>query len=167
MKLFLIGLMGSGKSFWADKLSSILNIPAFHLDDEIEKNEGKNIAKIFSENGEDYFRQKENEILKTFGGKSNFILSTGGGAPCFHDNIEWMNEQGITVWIDEPIKIIVGRLQKEKAHRPLLSTVTDENLENFLNQMREKRKPFYAKAKHHLTGIINRDRFLKIISINE
>src|SRR3954463_10365891 len=100
--VFLIGLMGSGKTFWAHKLSAILNIPAFDLDTEIEKAESKTIAEIFVEKGEAYFRKKENEILKNFSDNKNFILSTGGGTPCFHDNIDWMNVQGITIWIDEP-----------------------------------------------------------------
>jgi len=168
VKIFLIGLMGSGKSYWADKLSSLLNIPAFHLDDEIEKAEQKTVAEIFSEKGEDHFRQKENEVLKSFSAKENFILSTGGGAPCFYDNMNWMNNNGITIWIDEPVEIIAERLQKEKSHRPLIATVEDNNLEYFLTQMREKRNSFYSKAKYYLTGnnITEKD-FLKIISTHE
>src|SRR5438309_1491698 len=120
--------MGSGKSFWADKLSGSINIPAFHLDDEIEKEEGKTVGGIFTEKGEDHFRRKESAILKSFGAKNNFILSTGGGTPCFFDNIDWMNNNGITIWIDEPIDIIASRLQKEKSHRPLIASVKDEEL---------------------------------------
>lgn len=166
-KIFLIGLMGSGKTFWAQELSAVLNIPLFDLDKEIEKAEGKTIAEIFAEEGEAYFRAKENEILKSFKDKNNFILSTGGGAPCFHDNIEWMNEQGITIWIDEPVETIAARLEKEKSHRPLLANVDNENLADFLAQMREKRKPFYSNAKHHLSNDISEKSFLKIISPHE
>ena len=168
MNIFLIGLMGSGKTFWAHKLSAVLNIPAFDLDKEIEKAEGKTIAEIFDAQGEDQFRKKENEILKSFSGKNNFILSTGGGAPCFYDNIDWMNEHGITIWIDEPPVTIAKRLQKEKSHRPLIANVEDEALSDFFVQMREKRKSFYAKAKYHLTeSDISENSFLKIISPNE
>jgi len=168
MNVFLIGLMGSGKTFWADKLSAVSNIPVFDLDKQIEKAENKTIAEIFAENGEAYFRGKENEILKSFAAKNNFILSTGGGAPCFYDNMEWMNERGITIWIDEPPGTIAKRLQKEKLHRPLIANVTDEALPGFFVQMREKRKSFYAKAKYHLTGsAITVENLLKIISPNE
>ncbi len=168
MKIFLIGLMGSGKTFWAHKLSTVLNIPAFDLDKEIEKVENKTIAEIFAAKGEAYFREKENEILKSFAAKENFILSTGGGTPCFYDNIEWMNEYGMTIWIDEPTATIAKRLQKEKSHRPLIINVKDEALQDFFFQMREKRKSFYAKAKFHLTGSgINEENLLKIISPNE
>src|SRR5258706_8334488 len=112
LHFFLIGLMGSGKSFWAERLSNILHIPAFHLDDEIEKEERRTIAEIFAEQGENYFRIKESEVLKSFAGKENFILSTGGGTPCFHNNMKWMNDHGITAWIDEPVEIIEERLKK-------------------------------------------------------
>ena len=165
MNIFLVGLMGSGKSFWAYKLGAALKIPAFDLDKEIEKAEGKPIPEIFAEKGEAYFRQKENEILKTFAGKNNFILATGGGAPCFHDNISWMNENGTTIWVDEPLSTIASRLKKGKSHRPLIANVADEELENFFNEMREKRKPFYSKAQYHLNGgNLNEKHFLEILS---
>lgn len=164
-QVFLIGLMGSGKSFWAHKLSAALNVPAFDLDTEVEKAEGKTIAEIFSGKGQDYFRQKENEVLKSFAGKENYILATGGGAPCFHDNIRWMNTHGITIWIDEPIATIAKRLQKGKAHRPLIANVADEHLETFFNNMREQRMPFYKQAKYHLnSGNLNEKHFLEILS---
>jgi shikimate kinase len=166
-RIFLIGLMGSGKSFWARKLSTALGIPAFDLDTEIEKMEGKTVAAIFAEKGEDRFRTKENEVLKSFASNQRFLLATGGGSPCFFDNMDWMNENGITIWLDEPIKIIAKRLQKQKLHRPLIASVEDDSLEDFLTQMRDKRKPFYAKAKYQLTGNISEKDFLKIISLNE
>jgi shikimate kinase len=168
VKVFLVGLMGSGKSFWAQQLSAILHIPAFDLDTEIEKTEVKKVAAIFADDGENYFRQKENEVLKSFADKPNFILATGGGAPCFFDNMGWMNAHGTTVWIDEPVEIIAARLEKEKSHRPLIANVETEGLANFLTQMRDKRKSFYSKAKFHLSGnnITEKD-FLKIINSNE
>ncbi len=167
MRIFLIGLMGSGKTYWADWLSSKLNIPSFHLDEELEKTEGKTVAEIFTKNGENYFRQKETEALKSFANKDDFILSTGGGAPCFFDNMEWMNKHGITIWIDVPLEIIASRLKKEKSHRPLIASVEDDNLENFLAQMREKRKHFYSKAQHQLTGNIGEKDFVDIILSHE
>jgi shikimate kinase len=159
--------MGSGKSFWARKLSATFGIPAFDLDTEIEKIEGITVAAIFDEKGEDYFRSKEKEVLKSFADKQHFLLATGGGAPCFYDNMAWMNENGITIWIDEPIKIIAERLQKQKSHRPLIASVENDKLEDFLTQMREKRKPFYEKARYRLTGNIAEKDFMKIIASHE
>jgi shikimate kinase len=134
----------------------------------LKKLKTKRLQTVFAEKGEAYFREKENEILKSFSRKNNFILSTGGGAPCFYDNIEWMNKHGITIWIDEPPATIAKRLQKEKSHRPLIANVKDEALTGFFVQMREKRKSFYSKAKYHLTGSdIIEESLLKIISPNE
>lgn len=155
--------MGSGKSFWAERLSNILHIPAFHLDDEIEKKERRTIAQIFAEQGEDYFRIKESEVLKSFAGKKKFVLSTGGGTPCFHDNMKWMNDNGITIWIDEPVEIIEERLKKEKQHRPLIASIPDGELKKFLSEMLYKRNPFYAQAKYHVNAdTITNESFLKI-----
>jgi shikimate kinase len=165
--IFLVGLMGSGKNFWAEKLSASLHIPAFDLDKEIEKAEGKTVAEIFTENGEAYFRQRENEVLKSFATKNNFILAAGGGAACFHNNIDWMNENGITIWIDDAPAIIAERLKKEKSHRPLIASVKDEELTDFLTEMRDKRKPFYAKATYHFTGNFTLKNFLKTIASHE
>lgn len=168
MKLFFLGLPGSGKSFWADRLSNQLTISSYHLDNEVENAEHKTIAEIFKENGENYFRHKETETLKSFLGKDPFILSVGGGTPCFNNNMDWMNENGITIWIDEPIEIIEKRLEKEKLHRPLIANISEEKLHAFLTDMLNKRSVFYAKAKHHLKGNdINEASFLKIFSLYE
>ncbi len=156
--------MGSGKTFWARQLSRLLNIPAFDLDKEIENREEKTVAEVFEQRGEDHFRKTESEVLRSFEGRENFILATGGGTPCFHDNMAWMNTNGITIWIDEHIDVIVARLQVEKSHRPLIAAVENENLENFFTKMRDTRKLFYSKAEYHLPGNnINEENFLKIL----
>src|SRR5204863_6501254 len=123
MKIFLLGLMGSGKSFWAERLSAKLGISHFDLDAEIEGKEKKTIAEIFQEEGEETFRKKEAEALRTFSNKETFILSTGGGTPCFHCNMQWMNEHDVTIWINEPLDIIEDRLKTQKIHRPLIASV--------------------------------------------
>ncbi len=166
--IFLLGLMGSGKSFWADRLAQSLNIPSFHLDNEIEKAEQKTISEIFAEKGEDYFRLKETEILKSFSEKNLFFLSVGGGTPCYDNNMDWMNENGITIWLDEQLEVIEKRLRKEKIHRPLISDIEDDKLFSFLSEMLKNRNQFYAKAKHHLKdNQINEAEFLKIFSVYE
>ena len=168
MKVFLLGLMGSGKSFWAERLSEILNIPWFDLDTEIEKKEKKTIASIFETEGEKVFRLKETQALQTFSNHEKFILSTGGGTPCFHENMKWMNDQGITIWIDEPLDTIEERLKKERLHRPLIASVHETNLKEFLSQMLTRRSEFYAQAKFHLQGDeIVEENFLKILSSDE
>lgn len=164
MKLFLIGMMGSGKSYWTKRLSKKLKLGGYDLDFLIESQEEKTIAEIFAADGEDYFRKSEAKILRWFGEKKSFVLATGGGTPCFNDNMAWMNQQGITVWIDEPIGLLAERLQPEKDHRPLIKHLSDEELEAFLANKLKERYPFYKQAACHLRGdAISDAGFAKIV----
>lgn len=91
-------------------------------------------------------------------------MATGGGTPCFADNMEWMNKQGITIWMDEPVDILVERLIPEKAHRPLIRDLSDKELFDFLVNKRKEREAFYGLAQHHLSGgSITEANFKKII----
>lgn len=157
-------MMGTGKSFWTKKLSKKLKTGGYDLDHLVESHEEKTIAEIFAEDGEVYFRKSEARLLRWFGEKKSFILATGGGAPCFHENMEWMNKEGVTVWIDEPVDQLVERLVPEKAHRPLISHLSDEELYTFLTGKLAERMAFYRQAAYHLEGdAINDESFAKII----
>ena len=160
--------MGSGKSFWAEKLSTTLGISHFDLDAEIERKEKKTIAEIFQTEGEEAFRKKEAEALRTFSNEEAFILSTGGGTPCFHGNMQWMNDHGTTIWLDEPLDIIEERLKTQRFHRPLIASVPGPELKDVLSQMLSKRNAVYSEAKFRLRGRdITEENFLKILSANE
>jgi len=151
-KIFLLGMMGSGKSYWCSQLAKKLKCGGYDLDYLIEMNEEKTISELFAEDGEDYFRKTEAKILRWFGEKKSFVLATGGGTPCFMDNIKWMNEHGITIFLDEPVDILAARLEKEKSHRPLISQLSEKELNKFLENKIEERKIFYAQAKVHLAS---------------
>jgi shikimate kinase len=152
MKIFLIGMMGSGKSYWAKYLSNEYQIPWIDLDAAIEKANNLTIETIFASKGEVFFREQEQEILRTIEAVENIIVATGGGAPYFHNNMQWMNEQGTTIWIDEPIDVLVSRLIQEKKHRPLIKNLSDIELAGFLIKNLDERKPFYEQAKFHLNS---------------
>lgn len=157
-------MMGSGKSYWTRKIARKLKTGGFDLDYLIESHEEKSISEIFTEDGEPYFRKKESAILRWFGEKKKFVLATGGGTPCFHDNMEWMNQQGITIWLDEPVETLVQRLVSEKEHRPLINKMTKEELPAFLTTQLAQRTAFYTKAQFHLQGkSISEGAFTKII----
>jgi shikimate kinase len=145
-------MMGSGKSHWCKLLSKKLKCGGYDLDYLVESSEEKSIAEIFAEDGEAYFRKAESKILHWFAEKKTFILATGGGTPCFHENMQWMNNQGITVWIDEPVEVLAERLKSEKDHRPLIKNLTDEELVHFLSKKLEERQPVYGQSKVHLQG---------------
>lgn len=166
MKIFLTGMTGSGKSYWSRHLARKLKTGGYDLDFLVASHEEKTIAEIFEEDGEAYFRKSESKILRWFGEKKAFVLATGGGTPCFGDNMDWMNKEGITVWIDEPVETLVQRLLPEKAHRPLISHLSDNELAAFLSRQLKEREPFYTKAKHRLTGKeISDTSFKKIIQL--
>ncbi|MFN3299858.1 MAG: shikimate kinase [Sediminibacterium sp.] len=152
MKVFLIGMMGSGKSFWKHRLSAKLKTGGYDLDSIIESVEEKSIAELFEEEGEISFRKKEAKLLRWFGEKKSFVLATGGGTPCFHQNIEWMNQQGITIWLDESVDVIVERLVTEMDHRPLLKNLSINDLHSFIQNKLNERIPFYNQAKYKLSG---------------
>ena len=163
-KLFLVGMMGSGKSYWTKLLSKKLKTGGYDLDFLIESNEERTIAEIFAEDGDDYFRKQEAKILRWFKEKKSFVLGTGGGTPCYHENMDWMNKNGITIFIDPPIDELVQRLIPEKSHRPLIQNIPDADLASFLTNKRQERIDFYLQAKVHVTGAdLQEKNFLKII----
>ena len=157
-------MMGTGKSYWAQKLADAYNMDWIDLDAQIEKDASMTIKEIFETQGEVYFRNKEAEVLHKMTEFGNIIIATGGGTPCFHDNMQWMNDHGITIWIDEPVETLAERLKKEKAHRPLIKDLNDEELLHFLSIKLSERSKFYSQCQHHLQGnTISVHSFAKII----
>jgi shikimate kinase len=149
---FLIGMMGSGKSYWAKQIAAASQRQWMDLDTIIEATAGKTISDIFATEGEAAFRLLEQKALQQTASHNNLIVATGGGTPCFFDNIDWMNTHGITVFINESIEVLVHRLQKEKAHRPLVSDTSDEKLYASLTERLAIREQFYKKAQHIVVG---------------
>ena len=147
MKIFLIGFMGSGKTYWGRLLSEKLNLPFFDLDEEIVNAENKSITEIFAREGEEYFRLKEKEVLHSIAeNNTTFIMSCGGGAPCYFNNIEYMHKVGTTVWLNTSIDTLFSRLLKEKEQRPLLKNLSDDNLKLFIKKKFSDRKIYYELA---------------------
>lgn len=163
-KIFLIGMMGSGKSFWAEKLKKKLKVPAYDLDSLIEMMEEKTIAEIFQEDGEEYFRKAEAKMLRLFSEKKQFILSCGGGTACYNDNMKWMNKTGTTIWIDESIETLSERLLSEKENRPLIKGLSNDKLPQYLAAKLEERRPYYSEAKHTVGGTkLSETTFTKLL----
>lgn len=147
MKLYLIGLPGSGKSFLGKQLADDLKLPFIDLDKVIEREADMSISKIFSEKGEDYFRSLEATALRQQSKRAEFVMACGGGTPCFHDNINFINETGKSIFINTPVKEIINRLSvEEKQSRPLLAESDSNKLEEKLTSLLQKRIPFYNAA---------------------
>ena len=151
-KIFLIGMMGSGKTFWTKKIAKWIKSAGYDLDDLIEMTEEKSISEIFEEDGEDYFRKLEAKILRWFKEKKKYVLAAGGGTPCFHENMNWMKKEGMVIWLDESIEILVQRLASEKAHRPLIAHLSNEEIAQFIQQKLVERHAYYQQANYRLAS---------------
>jgi shikimate kinase len=163
MRYFVIGFMGSGKTYWANQWGSAFHLPVYDLDAEIEKISGKTIPVIFKEEGEEAFRKMERKVLHTFFQKDGFILSCGGGTPCFFDNMKQMNKQGVTIYLDGTPHQLAERLRNEKETRPLIKEVPDELLESFIAQKLSSRLDWYSMAMYHLPAQhVTNDNFDRI-----
>ena len=147
MKLFLIGFMGSGKTHWGQLLAAKMDLPFFDLDAVIEQKEKATIAEIFAEKGEESFRYAEKEALeKLVGANKNFIISCGGGTPCFFNNIGFMKQKGLVIWLNTQIDTLVGRLLKQKNSRPLLKNIADKELKQYIISRILRRRLYYEQA---------------------
>jgi len=146
MKIFLVGFMGCGKSTKAKQLANLLECPVIDIDAVIVEQQDMSIADYFAANGEAAFRQLENETLKSFDYPDTCVVATGGGLPCYFDNMDWMNEHGITVYLEMTPPQLVSRLHNREK-RPLLKGMDDEQLLEFITSKLEERNPFYRKAK--------------------
>lgn len=162
-KIFLVGMMGSGKSYWTKKIAKWIKSAGYDLDDLIEMNEEKTIAEIFSEDGEEQFRKTEAKILRWFKEKKKYVLATGGGTPCFQENMAWMKKEGIVIWLDESLEILVKRLNEEKAHRPLIANLNEASLTKFIQDKLIERHAFYSQANYRLSSDQISDTKLKQI----
>ena len=147
MKLYLIGFMGCGKTHWGRLLSEKLQIPFFDLDDAVVEQEEKPIASIFEEEGEEYFRLLEKDVLHMITeSHESFIMACGGGTPCYYNNIDYMKRQGTTIWINCSVQCLFDRLIMEREKRPLIKDLTDEGLRSYIQKKYASRKIFYEQA---------------------
>ncbi|HFC01185.1 MAG TPA: shikimate kinase [Phaeodactylibacter sp.] len=146
MRIFLIGFMGSGKTYTGRRMAKMLGRDFIDLDEYIEAKEGRTISAIFAQEGEDYFRKIEKKCLHEMKKKSNAIIATGGGTPCFFDNMDWMNRNGRTVYLETPAETLLQRLKNEKEKRPLLKNFSTKELRLFIKNKLKEREAFYHKA---------------------
>ena len=145
-KIFLIGFMGSGKTTAGRKLASRLGWSFIDLDELIERDNGKSIAEIFAERGEDWFRTAESKALRELGNGRNTVVSTGGGTPCFFGNMEFMLKNGLTVYLRMTPEKLSRRLSGLTAGRPLLKDIGKKELPGYISALLAERELWYSKA---------------------
>lgn len=148
MKIVLLGYMGCGKSVIGDFLAKKLQVPFYDLDQEIEKMTQNSITELFQNKGEIYFRKKENEVLKALlDNKESFILSLGGGTPCYYNNHELLLQEGVfSIYLKASVTTLVNRLINEKDKRPLLYNQDEVSLKDFINKHLFDRNFYYHQA---------------------
>ena len=146
-RIFLIGYMGAGKTTVGRELAKVLGLDFIDLDHFIQARFQKTVGQIFQDAGETEFRNIERNILKEVGEFENIIISTGGGAPCFFDNMDYMNSVGTTVYLKANPKALSARLDTCKEKRPLIKDKNEEELYLFVVENLERREPFYNQAK--------------------
>ncbi|WP_372775827.1 shikimate kinase [Mangrovibacterium sp.] len=152
MRIYLIGYMACGKTTLGKELAHNLGLSFLDLDKYLEKKYFKTIPQIFEEEGEAAFRQKEQACLQEVSEFEDLVVATGGGAPCFFDNVQVMNRTGICVFLDVDAEELADRLQKSKIDRPLIKGKSPEELTSFVEGMLEKRRPYYEQASYVISG---------------
>ena len=147
MRVFLIGFMGSGKSTLGFPLARRLGLRFVDLDRHIEQSEGQTIPDIFAAEGEQSFREMENRHLREYiEANDDFVMSTGGGTPCFNDNIDLMNSTGRTVYLKLEPEMLAARLKNSKTVRPLVAGKTSEELLEYIKTTLADREKYYDRA---------------------
>ncbi|MBS1231555.1 MAG: Shikimate kinase [Bacteroidetes bacterium] len=151
--IYIIGFMGSGKSTAGRKLAASMGWPFIDLDRKIEEVALKTIPRIFSEDGEEHFRKIESEVLRNLDNTKKSVVSTGGGTPCHGDNMDFMLQTGLTVYLKMTPGQLAKRLLDSSGERPLLKNVPDESLPGFIEEKLAHREKWYSKAEIIVDGL--------------
>jgi shikimate kinase len=151
--IFLVGFMGCGKTTWAKKLAAKLECDFMDLDHVLEAKVRMTIPEYFSAHGEAAFRELESDVLKNTPYPANAIVSTGGGLPCFFDNMDWMNSHGKSIYIKLSPKTLGDRLENAKTVRPVLQGKKGDDLVAFITEKLAEREDFYNRATFIVEGI--------------
>ena len=157
--------MGCGKSTLGRSLAVNLNLAFIDLDTFLEEKYFRTIPQIFAEEGESGFRKKEQNVLKEVSAFDDVIVATGGGAPCFFDNMDVMNKTGFCIFLDVDTDSLAHRLIHAKIERPIIKGKSPSELHHFIEEMMQKRRPFYEKAQYILKGgDIKPEQVLELLS---
>jgi len=147
MNIFLVGFMGVGKTTLGKKIANRMNLKFIDLDSELEQQEKKSIEQIFEENGENYFREMETKWLTHFN-RQDTLVATGGGTACFKNNLQVMQQKGITIYLKSSPENLANRLFEAKTSRPLIKKFKDDKtgLLQFVTSKLNERLPYYEKC---------------------
>jgi shikimate kinase len=151
-KVYIIGFMGSGKTTTGRKLAELLGWTFTDLDRSIEEHTGLTIPEIFSRHGETFFREVESGVLRSLRSLTNGVISTGGGTPCYGDNMDYMLETGLTIYLKLTPGQLKSRLSGTNGERPLIKDLGDEVLLSFIEEKLAIREKWYNRAELNFNG---------------
>ncbi len=152
MRIYLLGYMGSGKTTVGKKLARLLQFEFLDMDEVFEERYHIQVADFFEKYDEQAFREIESNLIKETEEKKNVVISTGGGAPCFNENLDWMKSSGITVYLQMSVAALFNRLSNAKRIRPLLKNLNDDELNDFISKQLIERGKFYNQAQIIING---------------
>ena len=147
-RILLVGFMAAGKTTLGKALARDLGLQFVDLDHYIENRYHSTVSQLFADRGEEGFRQIERNMLHEVTEFEDVIIATGGGTPCFYDNMEYMNSKGITVFLQASVDVIYTRLTIARVQRPLVKGKTADELRQYIADMLEMRSPYYTRAHH-------------------
>ncbi len=150
--VYIIGFMGSGKTTTGRKLASRMGWNFIDLDKQIEKYTRMTIPELFSEYGEAHFRDIEAELLRMHESDTNIVISTGGGAPCHDNNMDYMKRTGLTIYLKLSPAQLKARLDNSKGERPLIKGLEADNLLEFIDNKLTEREKWYSRAEIVIEG---------------
>jgi len=146
MKIYLIGYMGSGKTNLGREMAEIAGYSFADLDELFEERYKVSIIEFFSKYGEEHFRRFERDILLATASMDNVIISTGGGTPCYFDNMDFILANGRSVYLRMPVRVLAVRLNSVRKKRPLLKDVQPDEMEAHIEGHLKEREPVYLRA---------------------
>lgn len=152
-RIFLIGFMGSGKSTHGKILARKIGYQYVDMDHLIEETADMTIPRIFKEHGEEVFRKWEQDILLELNKRDRLVISTGGGAPCHGEMMQFMNDHGTTIYIQLPPEALRDRLLHSRTERPLIQGKSETELMEFITTLLAEREHFYMQARHSIDGL--------------
>ena len=152
MLIYLVGFMGSGKSYYGKKWAAETNMYFYDLDTLIEQQQALSIAEIFAQKGTAYFRDIEAAVLQTTGNFTNSIVACGGGTPCYHNNMAYMRYHGKVIFLNVSMPTILNNLKNQTNQRPLLHPLADADRLAYVQHTLAERMPYYLKSSITLTS---------------
>lgn len=150
-RIYIIGFMGTGKSYWGQVWAKKYQLPFIDLDAMVEEKENAKVLDLFEHKGEEYFREVEAACLRSTSSSANSIIACGGGTPCSHNNMQWMNENGLTVLLEATPSEIFENIKKETRSRPLLKDKNEGEIIFFIEKLMAERKDFYDQAQYRFS----------------